>query len=167
MASVTPGWSVDQPWDPEELMLQTLAELVVGVPVPCLQTEGHGEGTQVGNRGLSMEQPKSVGPTGCARCAWSLQDAKGWRCRLCTMCRAGLAGVNHVRGRANESWSGGCRVTHTFLRQLLLVLSPGCCGAHRAEPAAGQRSWCPSDPTVASVLGHQHRVGNTAVAGEE
>ena len=39
-----------------------------------------------------------------------LQDTKGllpgWRCRLCAVCHAGLAGVNRIPGLANEPWTG-------------------------------------------------------------
>lgn len=98
----------------------------------------------MGNRGLSTRQPQSVGPTCHARYAWSLQDAKGWRCRLCVVCRAGLAGVNHVRGLANEPWSSGCRVTLTSLPQLLLVLSPGCSSAHQSQ----QQDSSPGVPAI-------------------
>lgn len=95
-------------------------------------------------------EPRLPGPV--------LQDTKvtlpGWRCRLCAVCRTG---VNHVPALANEPQSAGpcCSNAHTPVAAFAgaqRVLSMAQTG-----PAAGQQSRCPSDPMVASTLGHQHR----------
>lgn len=51
-------------------MLRTPAGPVIGVPAPRLQSEGHGDGMQAGTRSLGTGQPRAVGPTRRAWCAW-------------------------------------------------------------------------------------------------